>query len=127
MSKLTPQSKTAQRARRHLRLRARVIGTAERPRLAVYRSNKFVYAQLIDDDRAHTIASSRVTGKKVSQMEQAKIVGTEIAAAAKKLGVTKVVFIHIFPGAVPGAQIAPAESGGDQVNIICFFHYAKID
>ncbi len=92
MSKLTPQSKTAQRARRHLRLRARVIGTAERPRLAVYRSNKFVYAQLIDDDRAHTIASARVTGKKVSQMEQAKIVGAEIAVAAKKLGVTKVVF-----------------------------------
>jgi len=93
MSKLTPRTNTELRARRHRRIRAKVIGTAERPRLSVFRSNRFLYAQVIDDERSVTLvsASSRDTKKK-SQMEQAKMVGERIAAAASGKGITKVVF-----------------------------------
>ena len=92
MSKLTPKGKTDKRARRHVRLRGRVHGTMERPRLAVFRSNKYVYAQLINDDESKTLASASGLGTGVSQMEQAKKVGADIAAAGKKAGVTKIVF-----------------------------------
>lgn len=93
MSKLTPTSKTALRTRRHTRVRGRVHGTESRPRLAVFRSNRYIYAQVIDDTRGVTIASaSTLGGKKMSQMEQAKAVGAEIAKAAKAKGVTAVVF-----------------------------------
>ncbi|MCL9971878.1 MAG: 50S ribosomal protein L18 [Candidatus Pacebacteria bacterium] len=93
MSKLTPKSKTAQRERRHRRVRGTVSGTAERPRLAVFRSNKYVYAQLIDDDKGVTIvAASTIGGRNMSQMEQAKTVGTQIAKAAAEKRITKVVF-----------------------------------
>ncbi len=92
MSKLTPKSKTEKRARRHVRLRGSVRGTQERPRLAVFRSNKYVYAQLINDDVQKTLASASGLGTDVSQMEQAKKVGSAIAAAGKKAGITKVVF-----------------------------------
>ena len=93
MSKLTPKTKTALRARRHLRLRGRVSGTAEMPRLAVFRSNKYVYAQVINDETGMTVAAaSTLGGKKMSQMEQAKFVGTEVAKKAKAKGIEAVVF-----------------------------------
>ncbi|MDO8523920.1 MAG: 50S ribosomal protein L18 [bacterium] len=93
MSKLTPKTKQELRARRHRRIRARVKGTAERPRLAVFRSNRFVYAQLIDDEKGATLAaasSKDVKGKTMT--EDAKIVGERIAKAALGAGVKKVVF-----------------------------------
>lgn len=93
MSKLTPKTKNALRERRHRRIRARVSGTAERPRLAIFRSNKFVYAQLIDDERGVTLASASskdVKGKPMT--EDAKIVGERIAKAASEKGVKKAVF-----------------------------------
>ncbi|MBI3573554.1 50S ribosomal protein L18 [Candidatus Kaiserbacteria bacterium] len=93
MSKLTPKTKKDLRLRRHRRIRARVKGTAERPRLAVFRSNKFVYAQVIDDDKGMTLASASsrdVKGKTMT--EDAKIVGERIAKAAIGKGVKKVVF-----------------------------------
>lgn len=93
MSKLTPKTKTALRDRRHRRIRGRVAGTAERPRLALFRSNKFVYVQLIDDDKGITLASASskdIKGKTMT--EDAKIVGERIAKSAKEKGVTKVVF-----------------------------------
>ena len=93
MSKLTPKTKAGLRIRRHRRIRGSVRGTEERPRLAVFRSNKYVYAQVINDDTGTTLAAaSGLGGKKVSQMEQAKLVGTSIAKAASAKGVTKVVF-----------------------------------
>ncbi len=93
MSKLTPKTKAALRARRHRRVRGTVAGTDERPRLVVFRSNKYVYAQVIDDDKGITLAAaSALGGKKMSQMEQAKLVGAAIAKAATAKGVTKVVF-----------------------------------
>jgi large subunit ribosomal protein L18 len=87
------QYKTQMRQKRHNRLRHRVNGTASRPRLAVYRSNKFIYAQLIDDESNKTIASS--DSRKVSAgtgVEKAKAVGADIAKKATDSKITEVVF-----------------------------------
>ncbi|MBP9760197.1 MAG: 50S ribosomal protein L18 [Candidatus Pacebacteria bacterium] len=85
--------KQEKRVRRHHRIRAKVQGTAECPRLAVYRSNTALYAQLIDDVSAKTIASvdsRKATG--TGAREKARFVGTHIAEKAKGIKVTKVVF-----------------------------------
>jgi len=87
------QKKTAQHKRRHKRSRAKVTGTATRPRLAVFRSNRHIYAQLINDDSGSTIASadsrSMAKGKPV---EKAHVVGKDIAELAKKEKIKEVVF-----------------------------------
>jgi large subunit ribosomal protein L18 len=86
-------SNISKRARRHKRIRSRVAGTAERPRLAVFKSNKFIYAQIIDDIKAVTLCSAsdikNATGTKTSRAEA---VGKTIAEAAKKQNITTVVF-----------------------------------
>lgn len=85
--------KTLKRARRHKRIRARVSGTAERPRLAVFKSNKFMYAQLIDDTAGKTLCSaSDIKGGKGTKTERASVIGTSIADQAKALKVTSIVF-----------------------------------
>lgn len=82
-----------QRERRHRRVRARVSGTADRPRLAVYKSNTRLIAQVINDDQGVTLAAvSSNTEKAKTPRERAIAAGTTIAAAAKAKGVTKVVF-----------------------------------
>ncbi len=89
----TSNIKKEKRNRRHVRIRTRISGTAEIPRLSVFKSNKHISVQLIDDVSSKTIASvhSRgVTGK--NMMEKASNVGTSIAEKAKAKGVTKVVF-----------------------------------
>lgn len=87
------QYKTQKRAGRHARIRARVSGTAERPRLCVFRSNRFVYAQLIDDVAGTTLAAADSRSQKgENPRERAVAVGTQMAEKAKALGVTKVVF-----------------------------------
>lgn len=91
MSKLF-KTKTALRTRRHARVRARVIGTAERPRLAVFKSNRFVSVQLIDDSAGKTVAAAHGREFKGSQSLQAKAVGEAIAKKAKAAGITAVVF-----------------------------------
>jgi large subunit ribosomal protein L18 len=81
------------RQRRHLRVRKKVNGTAERPRLVVFRSDKHIYAQLVDDTVGRTIAtvsSLKVGGGKKS--EKAAEVGKQVAAVAKDKGITRVVF-----------------------------------
>lgn len=93
MSKLTPKTKQELRTRRHRRIRAHVVGTAERPRLSVFRSNRFLYAQVIDDEKSVTLAAASSRGMAGKPMaEQAKSVGEHVAAAATKKGVKKVVF-----------------------------------
>ena len=85
--------KTQKRARRHARVRSQVVGSAEKPRLSVYRSNKFVYAQLIDDEAGATLVSANdVKETKGTKTERAKTVGKSIAEAAKKKNITAVVF-----------------------------------
>ena len=90
-------AKTRRRARvrRHVRVRRKVAGTAERPRLAVYRSNRHIYAQLIDDDAARTLARpptprSRPGGD--GKTAPAKAVGELLAERAKAAGIDRVVF-----------------------------------
>lgn len=87
-----PTTKTELRKRRHARVRAIVQGTAERPRLAVFRSNRFVSAQLIDDTAGKTIAAAHGRAFQGPQSLQAKAVGEAIAEAAKASGVSSVVF-----------------------------------
>jgi large subunit ribosomal protein L18 len=82
------------RVRRHTRVRRKVAGTAERPRLAVYRSNRHIYAQLIDDDAARTLASASDAEVKGGdgKTEAAKAVGALLAERAKASGIERVVF-----------------------------------
>jgi large subunit ribosomal protein L18 len=84
------------RKRRHVRVRKDVKGTAQRPRLAVYRSNRYIYAQLIDDEAGATIASasSREAALKDKRLnvETAAEVGKSIAGRAQEAGVSSVVF-----------------------------------
>lgn len=85
--------KVQKRLRLHKKIRTQVMGTAERPRLAVFRSNEYIYAQLINDDTASTIVATsdlKISGK--SKSECAVEVGTNIADLAKKSNITTVVF-----------------------------------
>lgn len=86
--------KTEKRIRLHKKIRTRVEGTEARPRLAVFRSNKYMYAQLIDDSKAITLASASdiALSDKLSKVERAKKVGTMLAENAKKVKITDVVF-----------------------------------
>ncbi len=86
--------KLLNRALRKNRVRSRVIGTADRPRLTVTISNKHVSAQIIDDAKGHTLAAATTVGSKAtgSIADQAAFVGSEIAKKAKKAKITKVVF-----------------------------------
>jgi large subunit ribosomal protein L18 len=79
---------------RHRRVRKNVRGIADRPRLAVFRSSNHIYAQVIDDDRGHTLAAVGSVELKLSETKTdvAKAVGEAIAKAALAAGVTKVVF-----------------------------------
>jgi large subunit ribosomal protein L18 len=88
-------SRDALRRKRHERLRLRLVGTAERPRLSVFRSTRFIYAQVIDDASGHTLAaaSSRESGLAggTGKLDTARSVGKALAERAKKAGVTSVV------------------------------------
>ena len=84
------------RERIHKRIRSRVSGTPERPRLAVFRSVNHIYAQVIDDGQGHTIAAAGSTEKdmrgKGGNVEGAKLIGKAVAERAKEKGISKVVF-----------------------------------
>ena len=86
--------KLLNRSLRKARVRAKISGTAERPRLTVTISNTHVSAQLIDDEKQHTVAAASTVGTKNtgSLTEQAVVVGKEIASKAKKIKISKVVF-----------------------------------
>jgi large subunit ribosomal protein L18 len=114
MSTLT---KHEARLRRHRRVRGKIAGTAERPRLAVFRSNRGVFAQLVDDERGVTLASAGwlqmrpFTGTKT---EQAHEVGKALAAAAAKAGVTRCVFDrggYLYHGRVKALAEGAREGG----------------
>ena len=83
------------RLRRHKRVRGKVSGTAERPRLVVFRSNRGIFAQLVDDDARRTLASASWLAQrsfKGTKTEQAAAVGKALAASAEKAGVQRCVF-----------------------------------
>jgi large subunit ribosomal protein L18 len=92
---MTVVTKRQARLRRRRRVRARIVGTAERPRLSVYRSNRGVFAQLIDDGRGHTVAAVNWIEpelRKLSAGDQAKKAGELLAERAKAAGVESCVF-----------------------------------
>ena len=87
-----PNIKKQKRVRRHVKIRTKVSGTAAMPRLAVFRSNKFMYAQLIDDESAKTIVAASSLETKAKKSEAAFAVGKEIAKKALALKVETVIF-----------------------------------
>ena len=109
-----PTTNSELRKRRHIRVRALIKGTAERPRLAVYRSNRFVSDQLIDDTVGKTLATAHGREFKGPQSLQAKAVGEAIAKIAKADGVTSVVFDRAgyrYGGQVKALADAAREGG----------------
>ncbi len=92
---MTVMTKRQQRLRRRRRVRARIVGSAERPRLSVHRSNRGVFAQIVDDAAGHTLAAVNWTEpelRKLSASAQAKRAGELLAERAKKAGVETCVF-----------------------------------
>lgn len=88
-----PKTREEKRQRRHLRVRRKVTGTAERPRLVIFRSLKHIYAQLVDDVAQRTITTVSDQGiAEGKKSERSVAVGKQIAERAKAAGITKVVF-----------------------------------
>lgn len=106
---------TMKRKRRHAKVRAKISGTEVRPRLAVFRSNKNIYAQVIDDVNAVTIAQANdLKETKGTKQERAIAVGKAVAEAAKAKGVEAVVFDragYLFAGRVKAVAEAAREAG----------------
>jgi large subunit ribosomal protein L18 len=106
------------RVRRHKRVRAKLRGSAERPRLVVFRSNRGIEAQLVDDDSGMTLASAShlalAKSFKGNKIEQAAAVGKALAAAAKKAGVDACVFDrggYLYHGRVKALADGAREGG----------------
>ena len=118
---VTKKSRTEVREKKHRRSRSRFSGTAERPRLAVFRSNNHMYAQIIDDDAQKTLVSAATTQKeikselqKTNNVEAASYLGTVIARRALEAGITEVVFDRggfIYQGKVKALADAAREAG----------------
>jgi large subunit ribosomal protein L18 len=114
MSTLT---KRQARERRHRRIRGKVAGTAQRPRLAVFRSNRGVFAQLIDDQTGRTLASASWLGLRelsVNKTAQASEVGKVLAREAKKAGIETCVFDrggYLYHGRVKALAEGAREGG----------------
>ena len=116
---VSAQHKREARLRRHRRVRKKVEGSAERPRLAVFRSNKHISAQVIDDRSGRTIAAASTTepdlrGAGTGNKDAATKVGQLVAERAKAAGVTKVVFDrggNLYHGRVAAVADAAREAG----------------
>lgn len=105
------ESRNKMRKIRHDRIRKQIVGTKDVPRLSVYRSNKNITVQLIDDMAGVTLASALVKGK---NLEAAKKAGEEIAKEAKKIKVKKIVFDrsgYLYHGRVAAIADAARENG----------------
>src|ERR1700722_2429408 len=87
-----PKDRAGLRTRRHIRVRAKVKGTPERPRLVVFRSDKHIYAQLVNDTTQRTIVTVSDQGFTGKKSEKSVAVGKKIAEKAKAAGISKVVF-----------------------------------
>lgn len=107
------------RDKRHNRVRVRVTGTQERPRLNVFRSLNHIYAQVIDDTQGHTLVAASTQDSGVGEsakMQQAKAVGQLVAERAKAAGITKVVFDrggYLYHGRIKALAEGAREGGLD--------------
>ena len=109
--------------RRHYRIRRRIEGTGDRPRLAVFRSHNHIYAQVIDDDKQHTLAAASTLDKDLrselssgNNMTASTAVGSLVAKRALEKGITKVVFDrggNLYHGRVKALAEAAREAGLD--------------
>ena len=114
---INKESKSVSRIRRHARVRAKVSGTAECPRLSVFRSNKNIHAQIIDDVAGVTLVACSSNGLKLENggnIEAAKKVGTEVAKLALAKGIENVVFDrggYVYHGRVAAVAEAAREAG----------------
>ena len=107
--------------KRHYRLRRRLVGSSERPRLAVYRSGKHIYAQLIDDLKSVTLASASTLDKELrtssgANIEAARKVGEMVAKRAQAAGITSVIFDrggNLYHGRIAALAEAAREAGLD--------------
>ena len=112
---MRPELKRRARLRRHRRVRKNVFGTQERPRLAVYRSNRHIYAQLVDDMAARTVAAASDLGTgQGDKTARAKEVGKAIAERAKAAGVDHAVFDRggrLYHGRVRAVAEGAREAG----------------
>lgn len=114
---IVKESKNEVRKRRHTRIREKLSGTAECPRLNVFRSNTEIFAQIIDDVKGVTLVSSSSVELKIKNggnVEGAKLVGKDIADKAKKLKIKKVVFDrggYLYHGRVEALADAARENG----------------
>ena len=108
------QSKKDKRQKSRYSIRKKISGTSERPRLAVFRSNKQIYAQVIDDITGNTLASASSVDSKGTKTEQASAVGKLIADNAKEAGVDTVVFDRggfLYHGRVKALADSAREAG----------------
>ena len=115
---MTNQDRESARQHRHRRVRKRVTGTADRPRLCVYRSLRHVYAQIVDDGQGHTLASASTADPgivaKGSNRESAAAVGRAVAERAVAAGMRRVVFDrggYLYHGRVQALADAAREAG----------------
>ncbi len=114
---IVKESKNDLRKKRHARIRNKINGTAECPRLNVFRSNTQIFAQIIDDVKGVTLVSSSSVELKIKNggnVEGAKLVGQDIAQKAKKLKINKVVFDrggYLYHGRVQALAEAARENG----------------
>jgi large subunit ribosomal protein L18 len=112
-------TKADRRQRIKYRIRKRLSGSGERPRMTVYRSNKQIYVQLVDDVSGQTLVSAsskekEIASQKVNKIDQAKLVGKSLAAKAKEKGIESVVFDrngYLYHGRVKNLADAARESG----------------
>lgn len=111
------ESSNVMRKIRHIRVRNKIAGTSEVPRLNVFRSNNNIFAQIIDDEKQTTLVSSSSVELKINNggnVEGAKLVGADIAKKAKKAKITKVVFDrggYLYHGRVKALAEAARENG----------------
>ena len=114
---VSKESKNIARVRRHARVRAKISGTSEAPRLCVYRSNKNIEAQIIDDVKGTTLVASSSMALRLqngSNIDAAKLVGKDIAEKALAKGLKKIVFDrsgYIYHGRVKALAEAAREAG----------------
>jgi large subunit ribosomal protein L18 len=118
---INKKSRSAVRVKKHMRLRNRISGTAEQPRLAVFRSNNHMYAQIIDDTVGNTLVSASTLQKdvkaeldKTNDVAAAAYLGTVIAKKALEAGITTVVFDRggfIYQGKIKALAEAAREAG----------------
>jgi large subunit ribosomal protein L18 len=118
---ITPMNRSGERRRIHRRIRQKISGNADRPRLCVYRSSKYVYVQIVDDVQGKTLVSASTAEKDVrgelkqtGNIQASKVVGKAIAERAKAKGIETVVFDrggYLYHGRVKAVAEAAREAG----------------